>query len=103
MLRCKNCQSEIPDNAEKCLTCGLSAGPPNVRAAGSPEEENALEDRYQAAYRQAAAKGCSPILEKFDRAVQSSCAVINLKARDLHFFVTGESNLYSNYEIGVER
>src|SRR6185503_11567592 len=102
MLQCKNCGSDIPDIEEKCLTCGLSVGPPNIRAAERVEELEALAERYTQAYKRASAIGCLSILERFERAVTSSVAVINMDATDLFSFVTGGNNLYTNYEIGVE-
>jgi len=102
MLRCKNCGSDIPDIEEKCLTCGFSAGPPNVRTAERIEEREALEGRYVEARRIAAAKGCLSILENFEQGVTTSVAVVNMDAKDLFSFVTGGRGLYTNYEVGVE-
>lgn len=102
MLQCKNCGSDIPDIEEKCLTCGFSVGPPNIRAAERVEELDALTERYAEARKRASANGCLSILERFERAVASSVAVINMDAIDLFSFVTRGNSLYTNYEIGVD-
>lgn len=103
MLKCPKCSSAIPDTKEKCLTCGFNAGPPNIRAAERAEEIVALEERYQRAFDAAKVNGCLSILEKFDEAVQRTSAVINVRLKFLHFFVTDEMNLYINYEGGEGR
>jgi hypothetical protein len=101
LLKCLNCGSEIPDTEEKCPTCGFNAGPPNVRAAASAEEAQALEERYQQAFDTARTKGHLPQLERFDDALKQTSAIINFNLNFLHFFVTGERNLYATYEHGA--
>jgi hypothetical protein len=98
MLKCQNCGEEIPDTEEKCLTCGHHAGPPNVRTAARADEIRALEERYQKALEESETNGCSLILEKFAEAVKQSSAVINCRLNFLHFFITDDRNLYTNYE-----
>ncbi len=102
MILCDSCGSEIPDTEERCLTCGRYAGPPNVRNAERSEEIQALEERYREAYERARTKGCLAVLERFDQAVTASFPVVNVDLRFLHFFVTSERTLYTNYEVGVE-
>jgi hypothetical protein len=101
MLKCGKCSSEIPDTEERCPTCGLNVGPPNVRAASSPEEEQALENRYQNALALAVMNDCLPIVERFQASVEQTSAVLNVDLNFLHFFITSGSSLYVNYESGV--
>src|SRR5215213_4548591 len=100
-MLCRRCGEEIPETVEKCLTCGRSAGPPNVRAAEREEQVRGLEERYGSAFDGARANGCDRILEEFSEAIKESSAVINVDIRFLHFFVTSAKSLYSNYEHGV--
>jgi hypothetical protein len=102
MLKCTNCDVDIPDTEEKCLTCGFNAGPPNVRAAERAEEVQALEERYQKAFDTAKANGCLPTLEKFDESLKQTSAVINDFLDFLDFFTRSSKNLYTNYESAVE-
>jgi hypothetical protein len=101
MLKCSKCGSEIPDTEERCPTCGFNVGPPNIRAAARPEEEEALEKRYQSALELAVKNDCLSIVQRFQQSVKQSSAVLNVNLNFLHFFVTSESSLYTNYEGGV--
>lgn len=102
MLKCKICNSEIPDTAEKCFTCGFYAGLPNVRAAERAEEIHSLDERYQKAFDIAKVNGYLSLLEKFDESLKQTSAVINGDLDSLYFFIRSSRSLYSNYERGVQ-
>ncbi|MDQ1592405.1 MAG: hypothetical protein QOG71_3032 [Pyrinomonadaceae bacterium] len=102
MINCKICGSTVPDSEAVCLTCGTPAGTPNVRSADRPEELQALEERYRAAYETARDGNYLSILEEFDKALKQTHAVINVDVEFLHFFTRNARNLYTTYERAVE-
>ena len=102
MLKCRICNSEIPDTVEKCFTCGFYAGLPNVRVAERAEEIQALDERYQKAFDIAKVHGYLSLLEKFDESLKQTSAVINSDLDSLYFFIRSSRSLYSNYERGVK-
>jgi len=99
LLDCQRCGSKIPESVEKCLTCGYYAGPPNVRAAKSDEETDALNARYVEAIEKAELYGSYPQLLKLAEAAKNSCAVVNADLDFLFSFVTNPKLLYSTYSL----
>jgi hypothetical protein len=101
-MLCPDCSSDIHPFSEKCQTCGLFAGYPNVRAADEPGEVAALEARYEAARRSAADDGRLSVLDTFEQHLAHSCAVINTKVDFLRAFLINPKTLHSTYSLGVK-
>lgn len=102
LLECPRCGSKISDSAEKCETCGYYAGSPNVRAAKSDEETEALNTRYAEAVENAKANGSYSRLLLLEEAAKKSCVVVNADLDFLHFFVTNPKALYSTYSLATK-
>src|SRR5437868_3398457 len=101
-MKCRQCHSIISDDEEKCPTCGLYAGPPNVRAAESQEEREALGRRYNEAREGARKNGMLDALDNFDDKMKRTCAVVNVALDFMYQFVTNDKLMYSTYQLGVE-
>ena len=94
---CSSCGNEVPFALELCPHCGNQGPPPNVKASRTSEERQALEQRYQAAFQDAASRGCREVLESFEIALQSSKAVINRPLADLERLAVSDRQLYATY------
>ena len=64
-MRCPDCGEEHPDHVRSCLVCGNDLGFPNVRAAASRAEAEALKAREELALKRATARGCAHVVEEF--------------------------------------
>ena len=73
---CGDCGTEVPPHLKDCLGCEKDAGFPNVRAADSAVERDALEKRYQSALVSARAQGTTAILNDFEEAIAASKCVV---------------------------
>lgn len=94
---CSSCGNEVPFSLELCPHCGNQGPPPNVKAARTAEERQALEQRYQAAFQNAVVRGCREVLESFETALQSSKAVINRPLADVERLAVSDRQLYATY------
>jgi hypothetical protein len=96
-MQCPKCGLRVPPHARFCPVDQTDVGFPNVRAAETPEEVNALDTRCGAAAQDAQSRSCLPVLEDFRRAVLSSKAVICRSLNALQALVSGDSALYSTF------
>lgn len=101
MLTCGHCGSELSDILDRCTTCGADVGTPNVRQAQEPAERAALGARYDSAVAAAVGRGAEPAVRAFELAITRTSAVLNCDLDFLREFVSGPSNLYSNYHRGI--
>jgi hypothetical protein len=74
--QCGRCGTEIPYAARDCVGCGRDVGFPNIRAAESEDEVEALRERVRYAQEAARARECEAELEAFGTAASSSQAVM---------------------------
>ena len=64
-MNCPKCGFSVPPHARYCPVDQTDCGFPNVRAAESPYEVNALEDRYTRAIEDVRTRKCLTILQDF--------------------------------------
>jgi hypothetical protein len=100
-LKCPGCASIVLSHVERCHVCGADVGFPNVRAAESIIEQNALAERLRNAKVSADARSCLRCLEDFGLAVSKSDAVLARSVRDLDSFVKSENLLYIGFHSQV--
>ncbi len=96
-MKCKNCGSETSELLTECTSCWSFIGFPNVIAASSKEEVDALENRYAQALNSSASKGSLDILKNYEENIKLSCAVINTDFYMVHQIITVDRVLYSTY------
>lgn len=93
---CEHCGHDVPLSRTDCPHCGRPCRfSPNVRAAQS--EAGALDQRYQAALGEAAARGAAQVAQDFGIAVQSSKAVIARPLRDIDRLVSSDQELIPTF------
>lgn len=80
-----------------CPHCARPGLFPNVKAAQTPAEKDALEKRYQKARRSGAARGADQEIESFEKATTASKAVIARPARELDRLAESPQELFATY------
>jgi hypothetical protein len=98
---CSVCGSPISAVADRCSTCGMDAGAPNVREVQNPAEISALRKRFEDALLRADAHGTRRETDDFVLALGRSSAVVNCELPFLRDFVTRPSTLFANYHRGM--
>lgn len=93
---CRFCRTEIPLGLEPCPHCGQAGPPPNVKAAEG--ERVALDRCYRAALRDAESRGCAPVVQSFEAAVQGSAAVLGRPLLALDQLACSGRPLYAAYD-----
>lgn len=96
-MRCPDCGEEHPDHVRSCLVCGNDLGFPNVRAAASRAEAEALKAREELALKRATARGCAHVVEEFRDAIKTSKAAICRGISALQAFASSDNELYSTF------
>ena len=96
-MKCSVCHIEVPASARLCPSCQGDVGFPNVRAAETPEEKNALAIRLKDAYTSTAARGCTNVLEEFGRALLASKPVICRSLEIVCGLVSADNQLYISF------
>jgi hypothetical protein len=95
---CINCRGTLADADDRCPTCGVQASePPNVRAVGTAEEKEALEQRYSEAFKEAKKDNSLDALKRLESELKKSLAVVGTDIHILRQLVTNDKALYSNY------
>jgi len=94
---CEYCQHEVPLAWNHCPHCARPGLFPNVKAAQTPAEKDALEKRYQKARRNGAARGADLEIENFEKATATSKAVLARPARELDRLAASPQELFSTY------
>lgn len=102
---CPKCGVEASQSLRHCPTCGIDLGCPNVRAATTQAEANALSARFKIAYDKAEEHGLSTQFNALVAAVNSaSHVVVAMPPLYARSFLTDPRMLYANYEslVGAE-
>jgi hypothetical protein len=94
---CAFCGNEFSLALEQCPHCGRAGTVPNVKAAEEEAERQALDQRYRAAFRKAADRGCQTRLGDFEAALAGSKAVINCRLELLERLASSDQELYASY------
>lgn len=100
--KCSNCGEPVPFHARSCYACSSDAGFPNVRAAKSRAEREALKKRVYDARVSTRARKCDRMLDEFGRKVDSSCAVICRSLEIIKDLVESENKLYVSFYRQIE-
>lgn len=95
MLICPKCNYQTHEDYDRCVNCNADIGSPNVRRAEAERSE--LNDRYDAAMRDAAGRGAAGVAMAFEQAAAQSQAVINIDFHPLKTLIENERNHYANY------
>ncbi|MCG6534495.1 MAG: hypothetical protein L7F78_07355 [Syntrophales bacterium LBB04] len=101
-MKCTKCGSELSESLDICTTCWTPTKAPNVRFAEKPEQQDALNARYNAALAAADTNGTRNELNQFDDAMRKTSAVINMDISDLFSFMTKDKGIISSYQLMVE-
>lgn len=96
-IRCKYCGFDFLASAGACPHCGRPALFPNVTAAEDPEEQAALQKRYDAAISEGASKGASDALLEFEKALAHARAVISRPLGEVQRLASSDKQLYATY------
>jgi hypothetical protein len=96
-MLCPKCHSPVPPHVRYCPVDQTDVGFPNVRAAESLEELNALDGRFALAIDDAQTRNCLARLEDFGRAVSGSKAVICRSLSIVQYLVSSDSALYNTF------
>ncbi len=94
---CDACGNQFSLLLEQCPHCGHTGPAPNVKAAGLPEEKEALDRRYRAALSDADGRGCRATVDAFEAALAGSKAVINCRFEEVERLASSDRNLYASY------
>ena len=105
MINCPTCNAPVPDHERTCPTCNEDVGFPNVRAAQTNAEHQALLERVKTAEQIACTKGCQDELQAFRNALKTSVAVICRDVDIVKGFVSSDyrtlPNFYTEVEAGI--
>ena len=93
---CEYCKNHVPLVLDRCPHCARSAPAPNLRAARVPIERETLDIRYEAAMKDASARGCERIVREFESSLTESKAVVTRSMSELMRLVSG-GELYASY------
>ena len=85
-----------------CVACQFDVGFPNVRAADTSEEREALQSRVDQAFVSARARKCEQVLEQFGDAVLRSQAVITRSLTLVQTLVSSDSGAHPSFYREVE-
>jgi hypothetical protein len=98
-MKCDRCKRDIDDKypEDRCPSCNYDIGAPNVREVKDQQEMAALDNRYCAAHKRAQLNTYHDRLQAFDSSMKNTSAVINMKLKLLHVFITENKALYSTY------
>lgn len=97
-----SCGNEVPQPSMCCPHCGRPGLFWNVSAAGEADEVAALDRRYQAAKKDAAARKADLVLQDFENALSRSKAVITRNHSDVLRLASSTRQLYATYYQLVE-
>lgn len=99
---CSVCGTPVPLTRRACSVCNTDAGFPNVRAAVSPLEADALERRYTDATTSTSARSVSDERIALEAIVKSSKAVMNRRIGPLSNWMNGDSPLFNSFYDQIE-
>lgn len=94
---CEFCNEPAPLNRTTCPHCGRPSLFPNVRMANQPSEKAELENRYLAAFTDAAQRACEAELTAFSDACRATQAVFNCTLEKLHRTIASGTEVFETY------
>jgi hypothetical protein len=96
-MNCETCGVEVAAHVDRCQACMRDVGFPNVRAATSVQENEALAERVRVAFESAQANSCEGALFRFGGAVARAHVVVSRSLSDLRRIVDSENQLFSPF------
>lgn len=98
-VSCPKCGELASDAMRHCATCGHDLGSPNVRAACSPAEVAALDQRFREAKARAVARGLDAEFDSLHNHMRtSSHVVVAMPPLYARTFLSDPRTLYTGYE-----
>ena len=94
---CLECSQPMREDMERCPHCWRPGLYPGVSAARRPEEQAALQQRYEQAFVKARGHGMEAHLREYEAAVARSDAVIGMSFATLQRFAWSEEEMYRPY------
>jgi hypothetical protein len=95
MTACGRCNFDVADNLARCPCCNADAGYPNVKLARA--EAAALAARVSKAKDDAKTRGAETALVEFEKALESTLAVVNVDIGFVHQLLGSDKVLYTAY------
>jgi len=96
-LPCDHCGNAVPPSEVRCPHCAQPGLFPNVRAAASDAEKNALGSRYAYFLGEAERRGCRNAVLAFENAASRSQAVICRPPSEVLRLASSDRELYGTY------
>lgn len=96
-MNCHVCNHPVPQHARYCPICQEDAGFPNVRAAQTVEESEALQRRVKDALKSAQLRNCESELNDFGQAMSRSKAVLTRSFGVVSKLISSDNELYNTY------
>ncbi len=94
---CPICNESYAGIESSCRTCNNWRGYPNVILASHPDEQAALDQRYQRSASTAASRNAAGPFQDFQTEVKHSKAVLNCSIEFALWFFSREDVLYASY------
>ena len=94
---CEHCGNPFPLSRSICPHCARPALYPNVRAAGTREESEALRQRYVHGKEEAEHRGCLTNLCAFEEAIGSAKAATARSLHEVQRLAHSDRELYASY------
>lgn len=94
-VNCPHCGNNFPLSLQQCPHCGQPGHFANVIVASS--EQSFLQNRYNRAKRDAAARGVTANVDDFEKAATNSRAIINRSTSELSRLVGSDLEVYATY------
>lgn len=91
---CEDCGNTFPSSLDRCIHCARPGLFPNVYAAENDAERSALDKRYREAVQDADSRGCISVLKDFEKAVESSKAVIARSLEEVQRLASSDKQLW---------
>lgn len=97
MDNCTACGNYIPLAESICPHCARPALYPNVKVAQSAGEKDALRQRYSQKVKEIKYNGCNDALQRFEKALKKSNAVIARSVSEARRLAKSDSEGYATY------
>lgn len=96
-MECNTCEKDVSRHYVICPHCEAHLGYPNIRAAQDPDEQAALDKRYQLAHDEVSSRSCEDVLDQFEDAIRRSKAVISRSWGVVMSMFDADNDLFKTY------
>lgn len=103
-MKCPNCAEIVPLHVRNCVSCQVDVGFPNVRAATTQDEFNALRKRLNDAKVSTRSRNCENVLTDFGNQVLNSKAVMCRSIGQVKQLIDDPNSMYASYyqQVGAQ-